>query len=323
MFFNSINCVEKTNKKWEVLHADRALTIPYKKIFSMEDKFFTIGSCFAEEIRKALTRDHISCLPFYSKINFDPNRAIVDTLPLREHMNFYNTFSIKQEFSRAVGSWVQEADDYWTLKGKKIIDGRLHNSPEPSDTVYQDPYRRLVFADTPTHLNEVTNKITAIFRQGLKDATVLVITLGMTEVFKKKNNGKVCNQVPIYGGGGGLREAEFYNSSFADNLSNVQSLLNEVKAFNPKLRVVLTVSPVPLHRSFGPNDIFVNNYASKCTLRAVAEQICNEYDWVHYFPSFEVVWNLGSTAYLEKDLLHVKPEIVGLITTAFRKSFFN
>jgi len=80
---------------------------------------------------------------------------------------------------------------------------------------------------------------------------------------------------------------------------------------------------VPLHRSFGPNDIFVNNYASKCTLRSVAEQICIEYPWVHYFPSFEIVWNLGSSAYMEKDLLHVKPEIVGLITSAFRKSFFH
>ena len=323
MYFNKINCVEKTNKKWEVLFADKTLTIPFKKIFSMEDKFFTIGSCFAEEIRKALTSEQISCLPNYSKIIFDPNRAIVDTLPTREHMNFYNTFSIKQEFSRAVGSWVQEPDDYWMLKGKKIIDGRLYNSPESSDMVYQDPYRRLVFADTPAHLNQISNKITETFRQGLRDATVLIITLGMTEVFRKKNNGKICNQVPIYGGGGGLREAEFYNSSFADNLANVQTLLDEVKAFNPAIKVVLTVSPVPLHRSFGPNDIFVNNYASKCTLRSVAEQICIEYPWVHYFPSFEIVWNLGSSAYMEKDLLHVKPEIVGLITSAFRKSFFH
>jgi hypothetical protein len=59
---------------------------------------------------------------------------------------------------------------------------------------------------------------------------------------------------------------------------------------------------------------------SKCTLRAVAAQVCREFDWVHYFPSFEIVWGIGAGAYMDKDLLHVKEEVVRSIMDLFLAS---
>lgn len=322
MFFNTISCTERANKKWEVLHASRSMTIPFDYRFTTGDIFFTIGSCFAEEVRKSLTAQDVVCLPNYSQISFDSNHCIVDTLPHREHMNYYNTFSILQEISRAVGEWEQDPNDYWVLNGRRISSGRVVKGEDSTDRVFQDPYRRLVMADSPELLREVSSRVSSVFRDGLSKCSVLVITLGMTEVFRKKDNQRVCNQVPVYGGGGGLRETFFYKSTFDDNIRNMRAILDKVKIFNPNIQVVLSVSPVPLHRSFGNNDIFVNNYASKCTLRAVAEQICDEYPWVKYFPSFEIVWNMGSAAYLESDLLHVKPEVVRLVIKSFIRSFF-
>lgn len=323
MFFDKIVSVDRPNKKWEALFESRTLTLPLNQMFTKEDSFFTIGSCFAEEVRKALSGQGVVCLPQYSKVVFDSDHAIVDTLPLREHMNFYNTFSIAQEIARAAGAWEQEPLDHWTLTSRRIVGGKLVRSEDRNDRVFQDPYRRLVFADSVELLYDITSRISDIFRVGLTQCSVLIITLGMTEVFKKKDNGKVCNQVPVYGGGGGLRETEFYKSTYEDNLVNMRATLNSFKAINPTARVILSVSPVPLHRSFGTNDIFVNNYASKCTLRAVAEQICDEYPWVSYFPSFEAVWNIGSAAYQERDLLHVKPTVVESIMKAFLGSFFK
>lgn len=323
MFFDKIVPVERTNKKWEVLYETRSLTLPLRQMFTKEDTFFTIGSCFAEEVRKALSSHGIVCLPQYSKVTFDPDHAIVDTLPLREHMNFYNTFSIAQELSRATGNWEQDPLDHWTLTSRRILGGKLVGSDDKNDKVFQDPYRRLVFADSVELLHDITSQISNIFRVGLTQCSVLIITLGMTEVFRKKDNNKVCNQVPVYGGGGGLRETEFYKSTYEDNLVNMRTLLEDFKSLNPNARVVLSVSPVPLHRSFGSNDIFVNNYASKCTLRAVAEQISDEYSWVSYFPSFEAVWNMGSSAYQERDLLHVKPKVVETIIKSFIGGFFK
>ncbi|MEW5769643.1 MAG: GSCFA domain-containing protein [Pseudomonadota bacterium] len=321
MFFNQIIPAEHPNKKWEVLYKTGTLTVPIKRIFNQDHKFFAIGSCFAEEIRKALTARGVTCYPEYRRIVIDPARMQIDTLPEREHMNYYNTFSIRQELERAAGYWVQDRHDIWTVSGRDIENGRL--IMKEGGTVYQDPYRRLVFGKTPEDLWNAIEQINAVVTQGIKDADVLIMTLGMTEVFKKKNNGLVCNQIPIYGGGAGLRETYFYPSDYEENLRNLRMIFALLRHLNPRVQVVLTVSPVPMQRSFNTQDVFVNNYESKCTLRAVAGQICRELNWVHYFPSFEIVWGMGVTAYQARDRMHVKEEAVRQIIDAFMLSHFE
>lgn len=320
MFFNKTVTVDHPNRKWEVLYQTGTLTIRANRIFRPEHRFFTIGSCFAEEIRKALTAKGIVCYPEYARIRIDPERMKIDTLPSREHMNYYNSFSIRQEIERAAGLWTQAPDDLWSVHKRDLRDGKFISGDQ---TLYQDPYRRLVFGRTPEDLLEAIAQVDQVFKDGLLDADACVITLGMTEVFKKKDNGKVCNQVPVYGGGAGLRETYFHASDYGENLDNMRVSLNLLKEMNPRVQVVLTVSPVPLHRSFNDDDIFVNNYESKCTLRAVVGQICREYDWVHYFPSFEMVWGAGVVAYQAKDRLHVKEEVVERIMAAFMDSHFE
>jgi len=314
MYFNQLIGVDRPNKKWEVLFKNKTLTVLNNQKFNMNQKYFTIGSCFAEEIRKAFTARNVLCYPEYKKIEIDPLRMRVDTLPHREHMNYYNTFSIRQELERAAGYWIQDEFDVWKLTGKKFVNGEFANT---EGEVFQDPYRRLVFGDKIGDLHEALNQINQVMKDGIINADVFVMTLGMTEVFKKRNNGLVCNQVPVYGGGAGLRETYFYQSNFDENLENLRTTFRLLKELNSKVEVVLTVSPVPLHRSFNKNDIFVNNVESKATLRAVAAQICRELPWVHYFPSFEIVWGIGFSAYKDADLLHVKEEIVKNIIDVF------
>lgn len=320
MFFNQFEATDHPNKKWEALFQSGTLTIANKRIFDLKQQFFMIGSCFAEEIRKALNTRSVKCHPEYHRIQLDPDTMQIDTLPLREHMNYYNTFSIRQELERASGLWVQDPLDIWKVHGRSIKDGKVY-SCEGSE-VYQDPYRRLVFGKTAGDLWNAIDQINRVMKQGLEAADVLIMTLGMTEVFKKKNNGLVCNQIPVYGGGSGLKETTFHSSDYQENLDNLRITFRLLREINPNIQVVLTVSPVPLQRSFGPNDIFVNNYESKCTLRAVAAQICRELPWVHYFPSFEIVWGIGVTAYQSRDRLHVKEEVVDRIIDIFISSHF-
>ncbi|MCP5278853.1 MAG: GSCFA domain-containing protein [Thiobacillus sp.] len=321
MFFNKLVPADHPNKKWEVLFKSGILTVGNKHVFNTGQKFFTIGSCFAEEIRKALTSRYVTCYPEYSRIRLDPDRMQIDTLPQREHMNYYNTFSIRQEIERAAGLWVQDRDDIWPLKGRTIENGKLTMRQDGS--VWQDPYRRLVFGKTEADLWSAIDQINTVMKEGMAQSDVLVMTLGMTEVFRKKNNGLVCNQIPVYGGGAGLKETEFHASDYEENLANLRRAFALLRQINPAIQVVLTVSPVPLQRSFGPHDIFVNNYESKCTLRAVAAKICRELDWVHYFPSFEIVWGIGDTAYQARDRLHVKEEVVGRIIDVFLQTHFE
>ncbi|HEX6958961.1 MAG TPA: GSCFA domain-containing protein [Ferrovibrio sp.] len=319
MFFKELVAVDRPNKKWEALRETGKLTVKRNLLFNASHRFFTIGSCFAEEIRKALTARNVICYPEYRKIKVDHARMRVDTLPHREHMNYYNTFSIRQEVERAAGLWVQDKHDIWEVANRTLVNG---TQAVGEGTLYQDPYRRLVFGKTPADLWEALEQIDAVMKEGMLNADACFITLGMTEVFKKKNNGLVCNQIPVYAGGAGLRETYYHQSTFDENYQNIKRALLLLKQMNPKIQVVLTVSPVPLERSFNEHDVFVNNMESKTTLRAVAGQICREFDWVHYFPSFEIVWGIGVPAYQE-DRVHVKPEIVQGIISTFLASHFT
>lgn len=319
MFFKNLVAVDRPNKKWDLLLQGGNLTVRTNRLFNASHRFFTIGSCFAEEVRKALTANNIVCYPEYRRIRVDHARMRVDTLPAREHMNYYNTFSIRQEIERAAGLWVQDRHDIWEVPKRVLVNG----IQQPGEgTLYQDPYRRLVFGKTPDDLWEALDQINVVIRDGLLNADACFITLGMTEVFKKKNNGLVCNQIPVYAGGAGLRETYFHQSSFAENYDNMKRALTLLKQMNPRIQVVLTVSPVPLERSFNEYDVFVGNMESKTTLRAVAAQICREYDWVHYFPSFEIVWGIGRPAY-QADMMHVNPKVVEAIIGLFMASHFT
>jgi hypothetical protein len=310
----------RANAKWANVHKARALTLPERPIFTRAMGFFTIGSCFAEEIRKALTANGIRCLPDYARIAVDPARMRVDTLPHRQHMNYYNTFSIRQEFERAAGLWTQTPDDVWELPGREIRNAMVVTG---EGSVFQDPYRRLVFGRTRDDLWEAIQAINLAFLDGIRSADVFVITLGMTEVFRKTNDDRVANQIPVYAGGGGLKETYFHDSGFQENLDNLNAVIDLIARFNADARVVISVSPVPLERTFSGQDVVVANMQSKATLRAVAGAVEKARDNVIYFPSYEIVTGIGVDAYEPSDLVHIRPKVVESIVGAFIRSHFE
>lgn len=314
MFFDKLVPSARPNRRWDRLRESGALTLRAEPLIAPTDKVFTIGSCFAEEIRKALTAAGVACLPAYRLLRFDTGRLRVDDLPAREHMNYYNTFSIRQELERAAGLWTQDPDDVWTLPGR-VLRGGVPVAGE--GTLYQDPYRRFVFAPSKEELRDVVRQIDAVMADGLREADAVFVTLGMTEVFRKKDNGLVCNEFPTYAGAAGFDETEHRSSTFQENLDNVRASIRLVRTLNPRARVVLTVSPVPISRSFGADDVYVTNCASKSTLRAVANEACREFPDVAYFPAYEIVTGFGRAAYLEEDLVHVRAEVASLIVYKF------
>ena len=320
MLLKGISTPPKPNAKWAVFQKTRKMTLPVNRVFSRAQKFFTIGSCFAEEIRKALVAQNVVCLPEYSRIKVDPNRMRIDTLPAREHMNYYNTFSIRQEFERVAGLWQQEEGDFWTLPNRAIDNAMVVRG---DGQVFQDPYRRLVFGSCEADLWDAIQQVNEAFTAGVRAADVFVITLGMTEVFRKLSDGRVANQIPVYAGGGGLAETEFHNSDYLENLRNMEVTLSLIREINPEAQIVLSVSPVPLERTFSGEDVFVANMQSKSTLRAVAGAIVRRYDFVHYFPGYEIVSGIGAAAYDERDMVHIKPEIVEVIVAAFVNTHFE
>ncbi|MEQ8733842.1 MAG: GSCFA domain-containing protein [Rhodospirillaceae bacterium] len=299
------------NFMWSKYFNEHLFTIKPKALIGAEDRVFTIGSCFAEEVRKALSNQNVKCLPEFEQVKTDPSRYLIDTLPNRPHMNYYNTYTIHQEFERCAGLWKQSDEDIWEIQ----------DNWWGQETCFQDPYRRSLFGKSKNDLLDAIELSNLTITNGFNSATAFFITLGLIEVWRKKDNGRFSCQEPGYERGGGAEQTEFYLSSFEDNKDNLKAVVDIIRDRKGKnVPIVLTVSPVPLALTWSGKDIYTANTLSKAVLRAVAGEVSSLYQNVTYFPSYEIVQILGAGAFQEKDGRHVKPEAVEIIMQAFLKA---
>ena len=301
-----IKSANRTNPAWRRFMTDRMVTAAPQPLVKKSDRFFLMGSCFAEEIRLALETalgaDKVG--PDYRQVRFDPTLAQVDELPARNHLNTYNAFSVLQEVERLLGLWTPAPDDYWTAEGR-----------------VQCPYRRLVFANSAEVFADISAQLTRVLRQGFDEADHFVFTFGMTEVFINKHSGKIANQKPGYSGGGGAEETTYHRASFGENYDAICRIVDLITDAKPDARIFCTVSPVPLKRTFSGEDIFVANSLSKSTLRTVLAEVAAARPNVTYFPSYEAVISGGEAAW-EEDGRHVQRPVVEVITRTFVKTYF-
>jgi GSCFA family len=302
-----IRIAAKPNGSWKRYMADGMVTVTATPLVAPTDHFFLMGSCFAEEIRRALeNRLGLSRVgPDYRQVKFDPATAKVDELPDRNHLNTYNAFSVLQEIERILGLWTPAPDDFWQV-GDRV----------------QCPYRRLVFADTPQELARITADLDAVLRAGFAAAGHFIFTFGMTEVFENRVSGRIANQKPGYGKGGGVDETVYRRASFAENLAAIQRIVALIAKAKPAARVFMTVSPVPLMRTHSGEDVYIANSLSKATLRAVLGEVAATCPSVTYFPSYEAVIAGGAGAWQE-DGRHVLHQVVHSITDRFVDTYIS
>lgn len=299
----------ETNEYYRDFVSTRTFRNPKVNLFKRGSQVLTMGSCFANEVRAYLeTRQIGNVLPKIPHASL----ALFDDASKEEsswgawngvsNLQYYNTFSIRQEIEKAAGIWIQGQDDYWRVN---IADTVLN----------QCPYRRRIFARSPEDLQVLTGVIDGEIKQGLQAADLIVFTLGLTEVWRKKDNGLVSCCEPGYCHGGGESETEFLPSSFQQNHDNLKVIVDVINEYFGHKKILISVSPVPLGRTFRPLDICVANMESKSILRAVAGDIASSYDNVHYFPSYEMCMS-DPTAFRE-DGRHVTREKVDQIMGLF------
>ena len=303
-----IQAREKANPRWSTHFKNKLLTTTKKPLFTKDDKIFAVGSCFAERIRNALNSQGFSVGPPMQDIKMDLERFKIDRLPDRAHMDYFNSFTIRQEFERHIGEWAQSDDDYWTINKDPYWGG---------ETIYQDPYRRMVIGRTPEDLREAVSLCNEAVDRGIQQADVFVITFGMAEVFINSSSGKVACQKPGYSGGAGEFETEFHMSSFSENYENLKRIAEIIGKVRPNARIVFTLSPISLARTFSDNDILVANAEGKGILRAALGQIARDFEQVTYFPSYEIVMHNAPESWRDDDGRHVADWVVKQIIDTF------
>jgi hypothetical protein len=214
----------------------------------------------------------------------------------------FNVPSMRQMVERAFGEWHPE----------KVVaqDGRK----------WIDPYRSVkpAYQDEAGYLNDY-EKHTAALRRSLMKCDVFVLTLGLTEAWYFAHDGSYTSISPWKMDPHLLR---MKNLTVEDNVQELERLYAVYKKHKPGIKFIISVSPVPLNKTFSPDRHIVEaNSLSKATLRVAAEEFVRRHpDDAFYFPSYEVVTQ-GTRRAWEEDQRHVSPEAVERVMTLFQKMF--
>ena len=124
----------------------------------------------------------------------------------------------------------------------------------------------------------------------LRKADLFIFTLGLTEAWEDAETGRVFPLCPgVAGGTFDPDRHRFRNFRHAEILEDLQAIRYLLHRFNPQMRLLLTVSPVPLTATATGNHVLAATSWSKATLRAAAGEFVAETDGTDYFPSLELI----------------------------------
>lgn len=247
---------------------------------------FTIGSCFAREIEEYLDGFTVPTQGLQLGPELVDGRA-------NSILNEYNAGSMAQRIEWAVAGrdTTSIAGVTSTLEGGEVDLLLSKGLPVSRDQLMQ-----------------VRGLIDGVY-SALPTADCVILTLGMTEVWRDNETGLYLNRIP------NPREMRrsagrycFVNFTPDGCYQQMAQAIQRLRA-GGVTKVLVTVSPVPLASTFEQRDCVISNSYSKATLRVVADMLTRDFDFVDYFPSFEIVQSGGLESYLP-DHIHVKPAVV-------------
>ena len=286
---------------------DPVLSAPFT--ISPQDKVATAGSCFAQHIAKNLT---LRGFNYY--VAEGAPKAIPADIAYKYNYgvfsarfgNLYTARQLLQLIDRAYGRFTP-AEKPWQ-HGDRWFDP-FRPSVETEGYVSLAHYE----ADLQHHL--------ACVRTLFETLDVFVFTLGLTETWMSREDGAVFPVAPGCGyGAADMAKYKFHNFSVGEVVADMTAFLARLKEVNPKARVVITVSPVPLIATYEHRHVLVSTTYSKSVLRVAADEIERARQHVLYFPSYEIITGPhGSGKYYGPDLRDIHPKGVDHVMRVFFK----
>jgi hypothetical protein len=264
-----------------------------------DENFFMIGSCFARGLEAALANRKFNVLSQTSA--FDQwNTYVAGTTPLGA-TNKYNLGSIRNEFVWALG-----IDRYPEEALAHLGNGLVY-----------DPHMNPVFGPALKEEVQARRKVMTDLVGKVREADVVVVTLGLVEVWKDTHLDLITNSTP-----NPLACRTQPDLGYKENLQFLEDIY-ELLSKNTRAgsRIIVTVSPVPLEATFTRRDIIEATTYSKSLLRVVAEDFALSKPNVEYFPSYEIVMNSPRPNAWMEDCRHVRGELANFIMTQFINHF--
>jgi GSCFA family len=161
------------------------------------------------------------------------------------------------------------------------------------DGRYYDPFRPNIepggFASAD-ELQQSRQMTLEAFRKVLTDCNVFEFTLGLTESWFNSRDGYEYPMCPgTVAGEYDANQHEFVNQSYPFIEKALLQAIRKIRSVNRAVRILLTVSPVPLTATMSGNHVLVATMESKSILRAVAGSVQKRFAFVDYFPSYEII----------------------------------
>lgn len=285
--------------------------LPYIKKEPLVDKSTSIGSagsCFAFEIARVLQENGFNYLITERNDN-QTSGMIVDGYKSGDkfakfNANYgilFNTPSFKQLAQRAFGY----------IKTKKI----LFQQDEYS---WVDPYREnVLFLSKQAYLDDYNNHLAAV-RYLFENVEVFIITLGLNECWQF-HDGTVMSRNPRSTAYPYVKHKVL---TVQENVDNIQTFFNIIKQHNPKFKLIVSVSPIPMLATGRADELHVisANTHSKAVLRVAVDTLVNNNEDIFYLPSYELVNDCIEEPWCE-DTRHVKEETVKKVVNMFEEIF--
>ena len=278
------------------------------------DRIATAGSCFAQHIARTLAE---SSHNYYIAEPPPPDKSAqwVSSrgygLFSARYGNIYTARQLLQLVERACGEFLP-ADRAWRRHDGRYVDAfRPQIEPDGFGSVQE------VEDDRRCHLSAV--------RRLFEEIDIFIFTVGLTEAWMSKVDGAVFPVAP--GVAAGKMDPErygFVNFTVSEIRRDLVGAITKMKVINPRLRVILTVSPVPLIATYEQRHVLVSTTYSKSALRAAVDEVYRLLDYVDYFPSYEIITgNFNEGRYFESDRRNIKPEGVAHVMRLFRAHYFD
>ena len=260
---------------------------PEKQI-NYRDKILLIGSCFTEHIGNSLGELKFSTIQNPNGILFDP-RSVCNSL-----ISFIENKKYRKE-------------DLFLLN-------ETWNSWE-----HHSRFSNINADECLKNINE-SQQQAHIF---LKDADWLIITLGSSFSYRltseatlgslENNNGVAnCHRAP----------SQWFNKhllTIDETISLLDTTYHRLKQFNPKLKIIFTISPVRHIR-----DGVIENNRSKARLIEAVHHMINKFPGLYYFPAYELVIDvLRDYRFYDIDMVHPNYPATEFVMEKFKEAFID
>lgn len=271
------------------------------------DPVATYGSCFAQHIGRALRARSHRWL-----VTEKPPRRVPGGLAREFGYRLFSARTGNIYTPTLLLQWLR-----WAFGEHPPPDEVWHEGAR-----FRDPFRPRIEPEgfeSIAEFERLRAVTLAALRRSVLKARVFVFTLGLTERWVDRDSGREYPLCPGTTSGqfDPARHA-FAPLDYPQAMEAMTGALDLMRAANPDLRFLLTVSPVPLAATAAAGHVLCASSGSKAILRAVAGALAETRADTDYFPSYEMITSpVFGGQFFAADRRQVTPEGVAFVMDRF------